>query len=176
MPGKAALARRGLLCVTCNRNKQRFKDQRCERCHMLVKAEGSAPPEPESPARQKLRKQAHRYNRLARRGFTATQIAEDFKLSRQQVATIVYRAKTILKIKMINIGHARMMEGQMPEPTTEMRKKKNGHGEGRWGIRGCKCDLCVALRKVTRAEYVKTYAPRRREKEEARGYRKKKEE
>lgn len=153
------------LCIVCKTNKQRWANGCCDKCHALVEAEKShqqlgVPKEREAITR--LRENAKIYNRLIRQGKTQKEIAEQWGWTQSQVASMVYRAKTVLEMPMMNATTGKLASINKYALNKDSRFRRNEHGGGKCGIRNCKCDLCVERRRLTRQQYGEDYKPRRR--------------
>ena len=157
--------RRVDLCIVCKINKQRWANGCCDRCHALVEAEKShkrlGVPTESDKIRQ-LRADAKEYNKLVRAGMMQKEISEKWGWPQAKVASMVYRAKTSLGIPMMNVVTGRLSGIAKYKSGTDSRLRRNEHGGGKCGIRGCKCAPCVERRRLTRKLYGEDYKPRRR--------------
>lgn len=104
----------------------------------------------ESARHAKYREIARKYNRLARKGMDQGQIAEVMGFDKKYLASLAHRIKEA-GIPIIPLTK-RAAGAPVPKPTVVKQQRANRHGGGRWGIRGCICDLCVNVRRKTRAE------------------------
>lgn len=152
------------LCVVCKINKRRWANGCCDKCNALVEAEKSheqlgVPKEPKAVTQ--LRENAKIYNRLIRKGKTQKEIAEQWGWTQSQVASMVYRAKIVLGMPMMNATTGKLSGINKYTLKKDTRLRRNEHGGGKCGIRSCKCDLCVERRRLTRQQYAQEYKPRR---------------
>lgn len=157
---------KGQPCIVCKKRKQVYANNCCERCNALVNQEGThdqfgVPKEPEYLTR--MRQRIDTYNKLVLQGLTRAEIAQKMDMTIHQVNSLVYRAKKRRGLKVMNMQESRFTAQSRSKPTAEVRPHRNEHGGGKWGIRGCNCDLCKAVRKKSRSEYAPLYLPRKRE-------------
>ncbi len=141
-------------CLRCKTRKRRYFSGACEPCEMLTRAEDTWELyglKKESDRRSEYREIAKEYNKLARKGLNQGQIAEAMGVERKYLTSLIYRIKDA-GIPVVSLTK-RPIGTPAPKPTTRKQHRSNNkHGSGRWGIRRCKCDLCMAVRRKTRAE------------------------
>lgn len=154
------------LCRVCNRRKARFANGTCDADRALVEAENlyeqyGIPRE--SAAKTAMRARIKEYNKLIRKRYNQQQIADLWGRPLQYVRSISYRAKKEFGLAVVSADAAsRSPTAPIPKPHTTIRRKKNVHGGGRWGVHGCKCDLCRARVAQTRKETAPERNKRRR--------------
>lgn len=155
------------LCIVCKVRKARFASRTCKADRALVEAENlydkyGIPRE--SKAKIAMRAKVKEYNKLIRKRLTQQQIADLWGRPLQYVRTIPYRAKREFGLAVVSADKiSRSPNAPVPKPEKTIRAHKNVHGGGRWGISGCKCDLCRARVAATRAELAPGRNGRRRE-------------
>lgn len=152
-------------CIVCKTRKQVYYTKCCTPCQARVVAEDlfehyGIPREPSWLIT--MRKRIVVYNQLAQNNCTLAQIAEALELSKSQVTSMVYRAKFLHKIKVVNIRESKFDKAAR-KPTLDSRDLKNSHGGGKWGVKGCPCTPCIEVRKQSRRDYREIYKPRRQE-------------
>lgn len=166
------------ICVVCKRRKVNGNSRRtCRKCAALTAAEGTRGKfglsKPRRPNANRMFIAA--FNKRMLEGKTYAEVAEKFGMHRQTLKNKIGKLRKdgyVLEQSRV-AGNARVAA----QPPIE-RKTGPGnvnHGEGKGGVTGCKCELCLTVRRASRLawnaankdkvkEYNQNYAQKRREK------------
>lgn len=153
---------RKMLCQACQTRKARYVvDRCCTPCHFRLVYEQTYDQYdivPDETVHQRWERMAAEYNKLAMSGMRQPQIAALWDMSPERLRRQMQRIRSSGKIKVVNLGNGRRgPNGELVASVTPRLALRNEHGGGRWGVRGCKCDPCVARCKETRAIILKGY-------------------
>lgn len=146
-------ATHGEPCTLCKARKSRRANGLCDACNTLTDVEGTKKKlgvPTQTPTRQRWEQQAAEYNKLVLEGFTQKQIAEKWNIEVQSLRALVFRVKSRGGIAIVNLGNGRGNIRETLSPSIEIRSGRNGHGGGRWGVRGCKCTPCKEVSAASR--------------------------
>lgn len=142
---------KGQPCRKCHIRKIRYREGTCQPCHFLLLEEGTHEKygiEPKTRAQLLWEATVAEYNKLARTGLSQPQIAAAMGVELTVLRSRLGRAKSQGGLAVVNL--LAIVNGVIPEPTKIVNAKMNSHGGGRWGVKGCHCHPCVAVRSESR--------------------------
>lgn len=168
------------LCRVCQLRKGvYFNRQACKKCSELTAAEGTREkfglPKPRATKATRDATLVRRFNYYRAQGLTLKQIAEKLKMPLQSLKN---RKRELAQAGYpIDLAPTTHTNAMAPQPPKQRQAQTAGrvlldHGGGKWGIHGCNCELCLAVRRKSRNKWWKDNPDKRRQYQQ-RGYRKK---
>jgi hypothetical protein len=158
-------------CACCKQRKAYNSRKLCRSCLTITEAEGTRELYGEiqgTVAMARMKLWAKKYNKLILEGLTQAEVAVKMGMKKGALRSKVvrYRAAGLKLAYSLTRGAKRKPLFDVPLPPKPPKTPgmpRNGHGTGKWGIKGCKCEPCILRNRQRRNQLNQEKAAARRE-------------